>query len=316
MQRLRHVRAFCEPHRHRRRRTRPASPAISAPRRRLAQPRVQAVEKDACAVKRVRPSAHRRTLRGADSSVVGRLGVTLLTLLAFLTFLTFLTVGTPPAQAQAQALDPALAERMRDLLGSRFGTPTAGAQAPRITVDIGQLDPRLRLAPCRRIEPQLPPATPGHAIGRLRVALRCVEGERPWQVWLPVTVHVFAPALVPARALAAGSVLAEADLVSAEVDWAAGAQPPFLNAAELIGRSLARSVQAGQALREADLRRRQWFAAGDTVQVLARGAGFAVTGEAQALGPGLEGQTVRLRTESGRVLSGRAVGVGRVEVVL
>ena len=46
------------------------------------------------------------------------------------------------------------------------------------------------------------------------------------------------------------------------------------------------------------------------------GQGFAVSSEAQALTPGLEGQPVRVRTEAGRVLVGRAVGEHRVEVSL
>jgi flagella basal body P-ring formation protein FlgA len=82
------------------------------------------------------------------------------------------------------------------------------------------------------------------------------------------------------------------------------------------GRTLGRALQPGQGLRATDLRQRQWFAAGDTVQVLARGNGFAVSGEAQALNPGIEGQPVRVRTESGRVLTGTPVADRRVEVLL
>lgn len=213
-------------------------------------------------------------------------------------------------------LDPALATQVRELLGSRIAPTPAGATAPRITVDIGRLDPRLRLSPCRRVQPQLLPATQGRPWGRSRVSLECVEGERRWKVWLPVTVHVFAPALVPARPLPAGTVLSAQDLRLAEVDWAAQTQAPQVQAAALVGRTLARALGAGEAIRDADLRRRQWFDAGETVQVLARGAGFTVSGQAQALSAGVEGQVVRLRTEAGRVLSGRAIGQRQVEIVL
>ena len=61
---------------------------------------------------------------------------------------------------------------------------------------------------------------------------------------------------------------------------------------------------------------RAQFVAGDTVQVLARGNGFVVGGEGQAMGPGIEGREVRVRTESGRVLTGVPVGDRRVEVLL
>ena len=133
---------------------------------------------------------------------------------------------------------------------------------------------------------------------------------------MPVTVKVFAPALVARRALPAGTELAAADLQTAEVDWAAEPQAPLTQADKLTGRSLSRALQPGQALRGGDLKRRQWFGAGDTVQILARGDGFAVSGEGQALSPGVEGQPVRVRTESGRILTGVPVAERRVELSL
>ena len=70
------------------------------------------------------------------------------------------------------------------------------------------------------------------------------------------------------------------------------------------------------ALRDADLKKRQWFAVGDPVRVLAVGKGFSVSADAVALTPGLEGQPVRVRIDSGRTLTGVAVGDRRVEVPL
>ena len=71
-----------------------------------------------------------------------------------------------------------------------------------------------------------------------------------------------------------------------------------------------------QSLRQAHLKLRQWFAAGETVQVTARGSGFSVVGEAQAISAGLEGQPARARTDSGRVLVGVAVGERKMELAL
>jgi flagella basal body P-ring formation protein FlgA len=75
-------------------------------------------------------------------------------------------------------------------------------------------------------------------------------------------------------------------------------------------------LAAGEPLREADLRARQWFVAGDTVQVTARGAGFDVKAEALALTAGVEGRPVRLKSSSGRVFMAKPVGERRAEVVL
>jgi flagella basal body P-ring formation protein FlgA len=72
----------------------------------------------------------------------------------------------------------------------------------------------------------------------------------------------------------------------------------------------------GQSVRATDLRRRQWFAAGETVQISAIGPGFRVSSEGQALGPGLEGQAARVRTESGRIVVGQPVAERRIEIDL
>jgi flagella basal body P-ring formation protein FlgA len=75
-------------------------------------------------------------------------------------------------------------------------------------------------------------------------------------------------------------------------------------------------VAAGGALRSADLKLRQWVQPGDRVQVMATGDGYAIAGEGQAMGVGLEGQDVRVRFDNGRMVTGRTIGERRVEVVL
>lgn len=194
------------------------------------------------------------------------------------------------------------------------GAGRAGLGAARVEVEVGQLDPRLKLAPCQRIEPYLPTGLP--AWGRTRVGLRCTQGAKLWNVSLPVTVHVYARTLVTQAALPAGTVLAAGHFTEAEVDLAAAPGLPLARPELAVGRTLAKAVAAGAALRPADLKARQWFAAGETVRVTAAGPGWQVVTEAEALGPGLEGQPVRLRTAAGRLLQGRPVGDRQVEVAL
>ena len=220
---------------------------------------------------------------------------------------------TGPALAQAgAAIDDAALAQIRTL-GERAASAWPAGKA-RIEVEPGELDSRLRLAPCRQIEAYLP--ANARAWGRTRVGLRCVQGPSPWNVYLPVTVHVFAPAWVAAQALPAGTQLQAAMLVEAEIDWADDASPAFAAPQALVGQVLARPLAGGQAPRQRDLKQRQWFAAGDTVQVVAQGAGFSVSGAGLALAAGIDGHNVRVRTASGRVLSGQAVAANRVEVQL
>jgi len=152
--------------------------------------------------------------------------------------------------------------------------------------------------------------------GKARIGLRCKTGPTPWNVYLPVTVKVFGRALVVPAGAAAGSVLAEADLAEAEVDLAEEFTPALVDPRLAVGRTLAQNLRPGQTLRQTHIKSRQWFVAGETVRVIATGAGFALESEAQALSNGIEGQPARVRTESGRVLTGLPSGERRVEVAL
>ncbi len=192
----------------------------------------------------------------------------------------------------------------------------AAARAPdgaRVEAEALPLDPRLRLAPCARVLPQLYAGAP--AWGRTRVGLRCAEGAA-WNVALPVQVRVHAPAWVARDALPAGTRLAQDLLQRADVDWSSAAQPPPAHVHELIGRVLARPLAAGQAPRAADLQPRLWFASGERVRLVAHGNGFAISADGQALNAGIEGQPVRVRMESGRIVVGQPMGPSRVELAL
>lgn len=216
------------------------------------------------------------------------------------------------ADSARSALDPALEQQVRTLaLGAHTG-PAAGVT--RVEIVVGQLDPRLRLAPCAKVEPYVPNGT--RLWGKGRIGLRCTEGPTRWSVFLPITVKAWGRALVAADAIASGSVLKASDLVEAEVDLAEEMTPAIVDPDQAVGRTLAQALKAGQSLRQGQLKLRQWFAAGETVRVVAVGAGFTLESEGQALSNGIEGQPARVRTESGRVLTGHPVAERRLELAL
>ncbi|AKJ30977.1 flagellar basal body P-ring formation chaperone FlgA [Caldimonas brevitalea] len=193
----------------------------------------------------------------------------------------------------------------------------AGSPAPRFTrieVSVGELDSRLKLAPCVRMEPYMPAGL--RPWGRTRIGVRCVEGPTRWNVFLPVTVRVFAEAWVARGPLSAGTVLSLDHLQRGETDLAAAVSPAVTDAGVVAGRTLARPLVEGEVLKLSDLRPKQWFGIGDTVKVIAVGQGFTVHGEGRAMAPGLEGQAVRIRTDSGRIITGFASAERTVEVPL
>lgn len=217
-----------------------------------------------------------------------------------------------PARAQAPAIEAMLATQVEQF--ALEASLAASAPGLRVQVRIGQLDPRLRLAPCTAVQPYLPNGT--RLWGASRIGLRCTDPATRWNVFLPIRVDVFGTALVTDTPLPAGHVLAATDLRSSEVNLAATPTAPLAREALAVGRTLARPLPAGAALQAIDLRARQWFSAGDSVRLVAAGSGWRIHGEGEALAPGVEGQSVRVRTGSGRVVSGVAVAERLVEVAL
>jgi flagellar basal body P-ring formation protein FlgA len=228
-----------------------------------------------------------------------------------------LVCAAPLSQATGAGgpqLDPAFAQQLQRLASeSASASLAAGSPPVRVDVELGQLDPRLQLAPCEQIQPHLPAGT--RPLGRTRIGLRCVQGAVKWNVYLPITVKLFGQALVATGPLPSGAVIEAHHFKLAEVDLAESASPAYTSTAP-IGRTLARPMAAGDTLRRGDLKARQYFQAGDIVRIVAVGNGYAVTAEAQALNNGVEGQPVRVRTESGRILTGVPTAARRVEMSL
>ena len=226
--------------------------------------------------------------------------------------------AAPPALAQDEpgyTPDNTLLQQVETM--ARTGASAATAEQPqgvRVDVKVGKLDPRLKLAPCQHIDTYLPPGLP--VWGATRMGLRCTQGAKLWNVSIPIQVSVYAQATVLKAALPAGTVLDASQLGQAEVDIAAAPGAAVADPMLAVGRVLGRAVAAGTTLRQTDLKARQFFAAGETVRVNAVGPGWQVVTEAQAISAGIEGQAVRVRTESGRLLTARPVGDRQVEVAL
>ena len=178
----------------------------------------------------------------------------------------------------------------------------AGASPLRMEVEMGELDSRLRLAPCPRVEPYVPVGT--RLWGKTRLGLRCLDGTTKWNVFLPVTVRAYGTAWVIKGNVASGATLTEADAIEAEVDWAEDASPIVGMPAQWLGQVATRALTTGQALRQIMIKPAQVFQAGTQIRVVAQGAGFQITSDGQALSVGVIGQAARVRMENGRIMSG------------
>lgn len=214
------------------------------------------------------------------------------------------------SNAQSQAADE---NSVRAFVSQQAAAQAAQGGVTRFEVQVGNVEPSSVLAPCRRIEL----FAPGSARywGRASVGVRCAEGAS-WTYLVPVTVRVWGTALVAAVPLAAQSVPVAQDVREQEIELTRESASVLRDASQLQGRTLARAVAPGQALRADMLRATMAVQAGDMVRLRIVGTGFAVDASGQALNAGADGQTVRVRTELGKVVTGVARDGRRVEVPL
>ncbi len=175
--------------------------------------------------------------------------------------------------------------------------------AARIDITIGEADPRLHLAPCERTEPFL--RSGARLWGRSFVGLRCVAGAQ-WTISIPVQVRVYGDALVAAHRLAAGQPIGEADVRTEEIEWTGQPQGVARDASELQHRVPARPIEAGRPIGLALLTDVPAVSQGDPVKLVGLGSGFSITTDGVALSAAPAGQSVRVRVESGKILTGTA----------
>lgn len=223
----------------------------------------------------------------------------LATCLLLLLPLTALGADKPsPASTQAQ---------IAKLAASFVKQQTAGISG-KVDYQIEELDPRISLTPCSRMEAFLPSGS--QLIGKTSIGVRCNE-QNGWQILVPARITVTLQLLVSARQLQPGQVLQAADLAtqSVEISRATG----FTDPTQVVGKVLRYGIAAGQILRDDMLRAPYSVTQGQVVQIIARGNGFSVRNEGAALNNAGEGQTVQVRIASGKVISGTARN-GVVEV--
>jgi len=137
-----------------------------------------------------------------------------------------------------------------------------------------------------------------------------------WNVFLPITIKAFGPAWVIKGQVASGALLTPADAMPMEVDWAESRSAVVANLDDWVGQTASRVLTTGQALRQDMVKASQVFASGAQVRVVARGVGFEISSSAQAISGGVMGQTVRVRMDNGRVVSGQVVDSQTVLVAM
>jgi len=176
---------------------------------------------------------------------------------------------------------------------------------------VGAIDTRSPLPACAAHEVFLPPGA--RLWGKAHVGVRC-SAPSNWTIYVPVTVQVHGGYLMASRPLPPGHALTAADVTTASGDLAMLPAGVAQDLSQVIGRSTAAPVAAGQPLRADLLRAPVVIQQGQSVRLVARGRGFEVSAEGRALAQAQLGQVVQVRGPSGQTVHGIARHDAVVEV--
>lgn len=221
--------------------------------------------------------------------------------------LALASFGTAQAQDAATQAPEAIVVAAQDyLLGQLAGLP---GQA-RVAVDPPRTE---RLVPCDAMSPFMPSGMKLRS--RMTVGVRC-NAPKPWTTYVQATVSVPGYYYVASRMIAAGQALTPDDLSPRDGDLVSLPPGAVTDPQTVVGMTAAYRINAGQPVRGSSLRNAQSVLRGSNVRINARGNGFVVSSEGQALDNAAPGAMVQVRTASGQVVSGVVRNAGLVEMQL
>lgn len=203
-------------------------------------------------------------------------------------------------QAQAAAI-----EKLENIRAAAraFAAQEIGGAANNIHIEVGRLDPRLRLAACG--EPLTAYFSPGsRTIGRTTVGVRC-EGPKAWSLFVPLHIERRIAVAVAVAPVPRGHVIGAAD-VHYELRSVAKLNGGHFTANDqLIGKVTTRPITRGAAYAQNMVKAPRLVRRGERVVLALQTGGVAVRVAGQALRDGIRGERIPVRNlSSKRIIEG------------
>lgn len=223
--------------------------------------------------------------------------------------LLMLVLVPGPAAAQVQPLE-SLRQAARAFAVEQLAPAGGGVE-----VEVGRLDPRLRLAACDKpLSAWLPDGS--RTLGNTTVGVRC-EGAKPWSLFVPVSIKVIRDVVVLARPTSRGTVLSREDVRLEPMDITALNSGYYSDPEQVVDRVLVHSLAVGRPLDDRSLRAKTVVRRGQQVTLLAQAGSIEVRMAGTALADGAQGERIRVRnSRSNQIVEGIVQGAGTVGVGL
>ena len=243
----------------------------------------------------------------AQDNPDGKLAPTKFRRLASMTGLLLALLTSSAIARDVQSLDS-----IRDTVRDFAATELANGD-PDASVEVGRLDPRLRLAQCSA--PLEAFRAPGGGRGqRSTVGVRC-PGEQPWTLYVSVQLQSHAEVYAVTRNLARGAMLRPEHIEAVEVSTGRLTRGYFTDPEEVVGMRLRRPVRDGDILAPSNLEAPQVVERGQAVDIIAETRGSHISMRGEALSGGAAGERIRVRNHSSeRIVEGEINERGQVRV--
>jgi len=224
----------------------------------------------------------------------------------YLSLMLIPTCGSAVEQLGRQDLT-SIVPVVEAFLQSQLGKPSEQSM-----ITVKPPDNRLDLPACSKMEVFLP-TTISRLHGGVTVGVRCFDPS-PWTIYVQAQIATLKQYLVATVALPQGHVVTENDLRMATGEELSAPAESITDKALAVGRTLSVPVIAGLPI-TSKLFRKDWVVRqGQDVRLFTTGVGFRISVEVKALANAADGESVQVKTKTGRILTVIARSSGIVEL--
>ncbi|VAW95272.1 hypothetical protein MNBD_GAMMA19-710 [hydrothermal vent metagenome] len=182
-----------------------------------------------------------------------------------------------------------------------------------IEISVGRIDRRLKLATCQE-SPMAFLAAGAKLQGKLTVGLRCT-GPKPWTVYVPAHIKIFANVIAAAQPLLRGSEISATDVIFVRQELSQLRSGYFIKIESVIGKILTQNLSAGHAITPKRVKAAFLVRRGEKVTIEVSIGTLKVRGKGEALKDAARGELVSVRnSQSKRIIQGVVTKPGTVNI--
>lgn len=151
---------------------------------------------------------------------------------------------------------------------------------------------------------------------RASVGVAC-DSDKPWSVYIPVSIKRFANVLVATQHLQRGRTLTAQDFEASELELTQLMSGYFLANTDIVGMQTTRPVRAGTVYSRNSIRNPDVVKKGEHIIIVANQVSFTVRMKGEALSDGQLGERIKVRNSSSkRTVEAIVISPGIVEVTM